>query len=118
MSQGGEKYSSFVVFEALMGSIWCYLYVLIQQHKPTKGTHYPTTNNCGKVKGEVAKQLAKRHSLFELRIDRAFHMVRFKTQMNQAKIRKEHRPGCVLFERWYGWRSLNIATRRITGIFM
>jgi hypothetical protein len=47
------------------------------------------TINCKKFKGEIENYLAKTQGFFESRIDRAFRMLQFKTQLNRAKIRKK-----------------------------
>ncbi len=47
------------------------------------------TTNCKKFKGEIENYLAKEKNIFESRIDRAFRMLHFKTQLNRAKIRKK-----------------------------
>ena len=47
------------------------------------------TTNCKKFKGEIENYLAKEKNIFESRVDRAFRMLHFKTQLNRAKIRKK-----------------------------
>jgi len=47
------------------------------------------TTNCRKFKGEIENYLAKEKNIFDSRIDRAFRMLNFKTQLNRAKIKKK-----------------------------
>lgn len=47
------------------------------------------TTNHKKFKGEIEGYLAKAANIFESRIDRAFAILNFKTQLNRVKIRKK-----------------------------
>ena len=47
------------------------------------------TTNCKKFKGEIENYLTKEKNIFESRVDRAFRILHFKTQLNRAKIRKK-----------------------------
>jgi hypothetical protein len=47
------------------------------------------TTNYRKFKSEIESYLAKKHTVFESRIDRAFRMLHFKTLLNRAKVRKK-----------------------------
>ena len=47
------------------------------------------TKNRKKFKGEIEQYLANEKNIFESRLDRAFCLLNFKTQLNQSKIRKK-----------------------------
>ena len=47
------------------------------------------TTKCKKFKGEIESYLSKEKSIFESRMDRIFHMLNIKTNLNQANIRKK-----------------------------
>ena len=47
------------------------------------------TTNYKKFKGEIENYVSKSGNIFESKIDHAFSMLRFKTWMNQTKIKKK-----------------------------
>jgi 3-dehydroquinate dehydratase len=60
------------------------------------------TTNCKKFKGEIENYLSKEKNIFESRIDRAFRMLHFKTQLNRAKIRKKDGYQATALTKWRG----------------
>ena len=83
------------------------------------------TTHYRKFKGEIENYVAKGRNIFESRIDRIFHMLNIKTQLNRSKIRKKdgYHPAHLLFiltllpmlklktvhsfcqKQWYHWCS-------------
>lgn len=57
------------------------------------------TTNYKKFKGEIENYVTKGKNIFESRIDRIFHMLKIKTQLNRSKIRKKggYHPAHLLF---------------------
>ena len=47
------------------------------------------TTNYKKFKGEIENYVTKEKKIFESRIDRTFHALNFKTQLNRVKIIKK-----------------------------